>query len=61
MIKYNADNTFTVTYTNKDIMDKLNDIETKLEASHSLAHKAIWTAGTAITLCLFVLGVLFSA
>ena len=30
-------NNFTVTYTNKDIMDKLEDIDDKLHDVHSMA------------------------
>lgn len=41
---------FVVRYTNKDIMDKLDTIDSKLDATKGLAKKAMWAAGTGITL-----------
>lgn len=49
-MKRNTD--FMVKYTNKDIMDKLEHIEQKLEHSNSLSKKAMWAAGTALAMAI---------
>lgn len=46
---------FVVRYTNKDIMDKLVSIEQKIEHSNSLSKKAMWAAGTALTIAITAL------
>jgi hypothetical protein len=52
------DNGFIVKYTNKDIMDKLEVIETKIERSNGKANKALIVSGTALTVTLIVLTIL---
>lgn len=51
---------FVVRYTNKDIMDKLESIESKLGSTHGISKKAMWAAGTALTLTLAILGLLLT-
>ena len=55
-----GDSDFVVRYTNKDIMDKLEAIDSKLNGSVSLSKKAMWAAGTSITLALALLTLLIA-
>lgn len=51
---------FVVRYTNKDIMDKLDQMDNKLGMTIGLSKKAMWAAGTALTLALALLTLLLS-
>lgn len=51
---------FVVRYTNKDIMDKLDKIESKLSGNVQLSKKAMWAAGTSLTLVIIVLSLLLT-
>lgn len=48
-------NTFTVTYTNKDIMDKLEAIEIKIDGVKKLSNRAMMTATGVGMLCMAIL------
>jgi hypothetical protein len=51
---------FVVRYTNKDIMDKLEQIDSKVVGNIQLSKRAMWAGGTAITIALAVLSLLLA-